>query len=261
MLVDLNVVYDDKDGSDVARTRLIKALTIAEDLGYTGVAINTVIQGKIRPGVKSPVDVADIKKRFPRLSIWTRVTVVLDNISQNQSLTPLYSAFDIVAVRPMTEKAFQSAATALDIDLISFDMTQRLPFYVRHKTAGAAVERGVKFEITYASAVTTAAGRRHAISNAAAVIRATRAHGIVISSETSRGLYLRGPYDVVNLAVLWGLDHMRARDALGAKALAVVKNARLRSCTYKQVVAIPADASSSVDSPEERTVKRAKVEP
>jgi ribonuclease P/MRP protein subunit RPP1 len=258
MLVDLNVVYDDKEGKDIANARLVKTLVVAQELGFTGVAVNIIVQGKLKTGFSCPVNKDEIKKQFPRLAVWTRVTVVLDDVSQNQSFAHLYNTFDIISVRPMTEKAFQSAASALEVDIISFDMTQRLPFYLRHKTAGAAVERGVKFEISYAAAVTSVNARRHTIANAAAIIRACRSRGIIISSEAKSGLYLRGPHDAVNLAVLWGLDHMRAHDALARTPILVVKSARLRSCSYKQVIGIP-DEAASVDSPEEPMKKKLKT--
>ncbi|CAN6655108.1 ribonuclease P/MRP protein subunit Rpp1p [Trichomonascus vanleenenianus] len=212
---------------------------MAASLGYSAVAL-AVVLSKIPKNYESPITadaVAALRHKFPQLQIYTRVTVVLDDSTQNQNFQHVFSMFDIVAVRPHTEKALQSAATALDIDLISLDMAHRLPFFLKFKTVCAGVDRGVKFEICYAAGgVKNPDARRHVITNAQALIRASRRRGLVISSEAPDALSLRSPHDITNLAGIWGLDHMRARDSVAAAAEEVVLNAQLRAKSYKQVV-------------------------
>lgn len=227
MLCDLNVVWN----SATPRT-----LAVLNDLGYSHVAVNVILNGKIGPNYKSPVNLDGINKKFPKLTILTRVTVVLDDSTQNQNLQALYTQFDIICVRPLTEKCLQSACTSLDIDVISLDMTRRQPFYLRHKTVGAAIERGIKFELTYGAAPTSTEARRQIISNAASIIRSSRGRGLILSSEANEPGVCRGPYDVVNLACIWGLDHMRARDGVGRTAEQVVTAGHLRTNSYKQVI-------------------------
>lgn len=84
--------------------------------------------------------------------------------------------FDVIAVRPLTEKHFQAACATLDVDVISLDLAsylnpsihppdlhmlpthpmnvlgcRRLPFKLKFATVGQALQRGVHFEISLAS--------------------------------------------------------------------------------------------------------------
>lgn len=87
------------------------------------------------------------------------------------------------------------------------------------------------------SAVCNPDVRKHQLSGAASIIRAIRGkRAAVVSSESWSPLAIRGPYDVVNLATTWGLDHMRARDSIGRIAHAVIKAAQLRRTSYRQVI-------------------------
>jgi ribonuclease P/MRP protein subunit RPP1 len=60
-----------------------------------------------------------------------------------------FAAYDIVSVRPVNEKVFQTACLQMDVDIVSVDLSVRLPFRLKHSTVGAAVDRGVFFEISF----------------------------------------------------------------------------------------------------------------
>lgn len=230
MLYDLNVVYS----SDIIALK--KTIAFLQDLGYTAIAVNYLVSGKLPSNLKCPVDIEALQTAFPTLTILSRVTMTLDDASQNQNLGPLYSNFDIVAFRPVTEKALQSACTGLDADLISLPTYQRLGFFLRIKTICAAVERGIKFEICYGASTISADSRRNVITNAASIFRACRKRGIVVSSEASSPLSCRGPADVINLLTIWGLDNGRANDAIKKNAGLVVKSCILRKRSYRQTI-------------------------
>ena len=96
-------------------------------------------------------------------------------------------------------------------------------YYFKHKTVGLAIQRGIFLEINYSASINDITARRNLIGNAAALIRATRGRGIVISSEARKALSVRGPFDVINLATLWGLSQDKGREAVdGLPRLAVV---------------------------------------
>ena len=78
--------------------------------------------------------------------------------------------------------------------------------------------------------------RRNLIGNATQLIRATRGKGIIISSEAHRALACRGPWDVVNLAAVWGLGQERGREAVGREVRAVVVQAEMKRRSYRGVV-------------------------
>jgi len=102
----------------------------------------------------------------------------------------------------------------------------------------AALQRGIRFEMCYSGGVmgATTEARRNLISGATALIRATRGRGIIISSEAKSGLELRGPWDVVNLAAVWGLSQERGKEAVCEEARKVVRLARLKRQSFRGVV-------------------------
>ena len=83
-----------------------------------------------------------------------------------------------------------------------------------------------------------ASARRNLIANATEIIRATRGKGIIISSEAKRALACRGPWDVINLAAVWGLGQENGREAVGREARSVVVQAEMKRRSFKGVVDI-----------------------
>ncbi len=166
-----------------------------------------------------------------------RCTLVISDPTQNHRLATLSQHYDLLALRPTTEQALNQAC-ALDCDLISLDLTVRFPFHFKHKALSTALQRGVKFEICYAPGIlaSDSAARRNLISNATQLIRATRGRGIVISSEAKRAVGCRGPWDVINLAAVWGLGQERGREAVGQEARSVVVQAEMRRRSYRGVI-------------------------
>lgn len=107
------------------------------------------------------------------------------------------------------------------------------------KTLALALQRGIKIEICYAPGVLATDGgasRRNLISNATQLIRATRGRGIVISSEAKRALACRGPWDVINLAAVWGLGQEKGLEAIGREARSVVVQAEIRRRSFRGVI-------------------------
>ena len=128
----------------------------------------------------------------------------------------------------------------------------RLPYYFKFKMLAAAVARGVRFEICYGPGVTGSGleARRNLISNATALIRATRGRGIVISSEARRALGIRAPWDVINLACVWGLSQERGKEAVCEEARKVTALAKLKRTSWRGIVDV-------VDGGEKPTVEQA----
>ena len=57
-----------------------------------------------------------------------------------------------------------------------------------------------------------------------------------MSSEARRALACRGPADVINMAVLWGLGQERGVEAVGGEARSVVVQAEMRRRSYGGVI-------------------------
>ncbi|KAF9581924.1 Ribonuclease P protein subunit p30 [Lunasporangiospora selenospora] len=172
------------------------------------------------------------------LKQYSRLTLVLEDTSQNYGLSgnnPQVLSYDILAVQPTTEKMFQSACSTLDVDIISIDMSSKIPFYLKHTTVGQAVERGIFFEICYSAALKDASARRNLIMNAKSLIRVTRGRNLIITSQARKAMELRGPYDMVNFATLLGIGQSAAKDCLSTNCRAVLFHAETRRNTTKAV--------------------------
>lgn len=204
-------------------------------MGYTTVALSQTLSGKLPTNLAPP----PLPANFPKsLTLLTRLNLVLAEPSQNYRLSNLTQLYSIVALRPTNEKALLNACTSLECDLISLDLSTRLPFHFKLKTVSSAIARGVRFEICYSPGITGSGleARRNLIGNATALIRATRGRGIIISSEAKRALAIRAPMDVVNLACVWGLSQERGREAVCEEARKVVALARLKRTSWRGIV-------------------------
>lgn len=205
-------------------------------MGYTTVALAQTVSGKIPANLSPPAPPPNAPKS---LTLLTRVNLTLTDTSQNARIAPFAQSYSLVAIRPTNEKTFSLACTSLDCDLISLDLSARLPFHFKFKTVAAAVSRGVRLEICYGPGITGSGfeARRNLIGNATALIRATRGgRGIIISSEAWRALGVRAPWDVVNLACVWGLQQERGREAVSEEARKVVALAELKRRSWRGTV-------------------------
>lgn len=241
--VDLNINSESKNGDPSA------VLTFLHELGYTCAALSVSVLAKLPaqlPQVKKPAAVPE------DLKLLTRMNLTISDTSQNHRISQLVSAYDILAVRPTNEKAFQLCCSSLDCDIISVDFSARVSYPIKFKTVAGALQRGVRFEICYASGITGSNdARRNLINNAASLIRATRGRGIIVSSEAWNALGVRAPHDVINLATIWGLSPERAKEAVCEEAALVVKLAGLKRSSFRGVIDIVEDGSKETTINEE----------
>ncbi|KAK2804822.1 hypothetical protein FQN51_001464 [Onygenales sp. PD_10] len=229
MFYDLNVPYTPND-PEISNT-----LSFFSELGYTTVALSQSISGKLPNNLTPPPPPPSPPAN---LTLLTRLTISVSDPSQNHRLTPLSQSFSLIALRPLNEKCLTLACNSLDCDIISLDLSTRLPFHFKFKTLSAAIARGVRFEICYGPGVTGSGGeaRRNLIGNAMALVRATRGRGIIVSSEARRALGVRAPWDVVNLACVWGLSQERGREAVGEECRKVVALAKVKRGSWRGIV-------------------------
>lgn len=251
MYADLNVPWPVNLPVPRAVQQIESVLGFSETLGYDIVALNVSVGSakevkQVLSTSFTPEIFQSLVKKFPKLRLLRRVTVVLGDAQPN--IAQLASVqlgsetvdFDIVAALPRTEKHLQTCATALDIDLIVLDTAGRLPYPLRHKLVGAAIGRGVRFEVCYGEVIGASQQllQRHLIGNAAALFRVTRNRGVVLSSGTNSPAGLRAPLDIVNLVGLWGLPATTARDSVGKAALAAATQGVLRAKSVKQAIIV-----------------------
>lgn len=194
-------------------------------------------------GQLSPIDwnvlpaIQDMKKKNPKLNFYSRITVLLDDQSQvHQLSSEAVQTFDILAVQPTTEKLYQQACKSLEIDIISLDMSRRLPFHLKFPTVHAAVERGVHFEIIYSTAFGGTTERTQLLAIAMDMVVFTKGKNIIVSSGAEHELDFRGPYDIVNLGLLFRFKEEQSKAAITKNCRAVLFHAQARKGTERSVI-------------------------
>ncbi|KAI3450482.1 hypothetical protein Pfo_007147 [Paulownia fortunei] len=231
---DLNIPYHESDRhatdkSSLKGRRLKLALKVME-LGYTGVAYNRTLKGvmsesdrcssplfplsKLTPSSSSFFTAVKLHRELLNVAVsspfrqYTRLTVIVDISSQALALNagnPILRSYDIVAVRPMNQNAFDQACQTSEVDMIAIDFSEKLPFRLKQPMVKAAIKRGVYFEVTYCGLIADAQSRRQMISNCKLLVDWTRGKNLIVCSAASSATELRGPQDVANLFSLLGL--------------------------------------------------------
>ena len=237
MLYDLNIHWS----PSTTQAQLLQTLTLASSLGYGTVALSHTLTLPLPSQFKKPLPEAPSTNGETNLPhVLHRATLPLsDPSASNYRIPSLAPFYDILAVRPLTKDAFHNACLTLDVPIISLDFTQHFPFHFRPKPCMAAVNRGVRFEICYSQVLNPnadARARANFISNATSLIRATGGRGIILSSEASTALLLRGPADVVNLMNVWGLSNDKGLEALRATPRGVVVNEGIKRTGFRGVI-------------------------
>ncbi|XP_030424942.1 ribonuclease P protein subunit p30 isoform X3 [Gopherus evgoodei] len=186
------------------RKSLQSLLEAAAHLGYSTVAINHVIDFKEKKQeIVKPISPSELFPSLPivqgkskPIKIVTRLTLVVSDPSHCnvlRSTSTNIRLYDIIAVFPETEKLFHVACTNLDVDLICVNVTEKLPFYFRRSSVNM---------------------------------------NIIISSAAERPLELRGPYDVANLGLLFGLSESDAKAAISTNCRAVLLHGETRKTAF-----------------------------
>ncbi|KAG6039123.1 hypothetical protein E4U41_003205 [Claviceps citrina] len=235
MIYDLNIAWSPATTPE----RLLQTLSLASSLGYSTVALSHTLELPFPANPTSPFPTMPESTPARKLpTVLRRATLPLsDPAASNYRLQSLANVYDLLAIRPLTEKAFQNACLTLDIPIISLDLTTHFPFHFRPKPCMAAVARGVRFEICYAQILAAdGRGRANFISNATSLFRATRGRGILLSSEAKTALGLRGPADVVNLLSVWGLANEKGMDGLRSIPRSVVVNEGIKRNGFRGVI-------------------------
>ena len=229
---------------------LMKYISTLVNLGYETIAINRTVSPDVRgkggqdkipgpPNLTSLPGLEDLKKTCPKLKLLSRITVIIEDQQQVRFIPgETVQSYDIVSVQPTNEKLFQQISQAVECDVISFDMTSRMPFYIKHPQVNLAIERGVSFEILYAPAIRDEGLRKHTITNALELIRVCKGRNVVMSSGAERTIELRGPYDIINLGLLFGLKPDQSKATVSRNVRSIIYHAEARNKTVKGAVSL-----------------------
>lgn len=262
MLYDLNVPWPVLDyvtkPSAIQLVNFKNTVATLYSLGYTHLTINFKVSEVVRlpinqPDSANPIPIEQLRKElctesFPGLKLFTRFTLIVSDPAKCQCFGKFQHKFDILAIQPILEKALQVCSTNLDIDLVSFNFSNKLPFFLKHKTVGSAIEKGIKFEICYSAVISghesrdqvmvAAMAKKNFFNGALQLIRASRSRGLVVLSGASEALQARGSFDVLALLQSIGLDKHRAKACMEMTPERALANGRMRSMLFKQAVVV-----------------------
>ncbi|KAI6254586.1 hypothetical protein MCOR29_008592 [Pyricularia oryzae] len=236
MIYDLNINW----APSTTASALEVTLRQAAILGYDVVAINhTINKLPIPSPITNPLPLVPESKTLP--TVLRRATVQYADPRDNHRLDAVAAAFDILAVRPMNEVAFNHACVNLaEPSILTLDLAANLGFYFRPKSVMAAVRRGVRIEICYTQGIGARDSRARAlfVANLVGLFRASKGRGLIVSSGAAAGSprLLRAPADVVNLLAVWGMGTERGLDTLSGNPRGVVVNEGIKRSAFRGVI-------------------------
>ena len=165
MIYDLSIAWTTSTRPD----DLQRTLRFSKELGYHVVALNHIYDGPVPAAPRNPLPTFTPSSSSPAEAggrqllpeVLHRVTVPLGDNATHARLPQIAALYDVLAVRPSTEKDFTAACLSMDQPaLISLDLTQHFPFHFRPKPCMAAVNRGLRFEVCYAQVFQAAGDAR-----------------------------------------------------------------------------------------------------
>uniref|UniRef100_A0A3Q3WSE8 Ribonuclease P protein subunit p30 n=1 Tax=Mola mola TaxID=94237 RepID=A0A3Q3WSE8_MOLML len=221
VFMDLSVSYTPD------RSRLRSLVETAAHLGFSTVAINYMFEptAKKKQEVPAPMPIGEVMDQLPvvqgrsrPIRVLNRLTIVTSDSSHFRPNAAEYRRFELLAVQPTSEKLFHAACMMYDIDIICIPVTEKLPFFFKRAPVNRAVDRGVVFEVSYSAAIRDSTMRRYTIANANSLMDVCK----------GKPLELRGPYDITNLGLLFGLSDGDAKEAVSSTCRSVLLHAETR---------------------------------
>lgn len=251
--MDLNVPWPKNNydpPTEAEMTRLKQTIANLYNLGYKHIVVNFEIDENLKLPVNSPKEINPVHvselidlEKFRDLQLYTRLTIIVNDSSKLMNFNKFQSYFNLISIKPMTEKALQLSIINLNIDLISVNLASKLNFYLKHKIIGQALKKGIKFEVCYNGLIisqSNSQSRKFLISNLVQLIRATRSNGIVISSGCNNAVDVRSLHNIVNFFQTLGLKSKNINQYIANSKLVLV-NGTLKLNSYKQLVAVDQD--------------------
>lgn len=201
-----------------------------------------------------------LKARGKHLCILKRITIILKEENQMVSINQrneILSKFDIIALEPSNEKLLLQSVQCTEIDLITFNLTQKLNFRLKWPIAKQAIANGIYFEISLRDLIKEKAQRRQFISNARKIVDGTRGKNIVLSTGSYEPMQLRGPHDIMNLSSLFGIESSKAKKAMTEYSRNVEMHGQSRKTEKNIVKVIPLSNTEKWMIPEGKEIKDA----
>ncbi|KAH8412478.1 hypothetical protein KR009_002493 [Drosophila setifemur] len=206
---------------DKVMRALLKELV---ELGYKTIAIEQSFDHSKKTAGKrgsemfpEPHKIEHLRKEFQdKLRILQRITILyVDvNVSHAMSVSLNLRKFNLIAGQPKTDAALTHCCTTFNGDLVTFDPVAGSRLLVNRKAYTIAVRRGMFFEIKYGPAIADSNNRKDMIKVAQNFGTKGKSKNIIFSSGAEHQFQLRGPYDVANLAYIFGLSEDQGKNAI-----------------------------------------------
>ncbi|XP_058809288.1 ribonuclease P protein subunit p30 [Phymastichus coffea] len=173
--------------------------------------------------IPKPFNIQDLEMEFTgKLNIFNRITFTFSDPLKTHSINQLamMKNYDLYAVIPKTQNAFQFACAQLNVDVIFINSTCK-GLKLSRKLYLQAVERGIHFEIQYSDVINLST-RKLAIHYSHLFYTFGKSKNVVLSSGANSDSLIRNPYDIINLARLLGLNETNAKNALGSNTISAL---------------------------------------
>ncbi|KAJ5078880.1 ribonuclease p subunit p30 [Anaeramoeba ignava] len=250
MFCDLYLKYNPKN-----KKQMEKLIAMAIKLNYDCVAFNQNFTGKItEKSTFEPIIlnekkdqenstkkistlrlISDGKKGFKQLSRMTYIPSSNNDFVYLNRSSQILETFDIVAIEPKTKVFFDKCCEISYIDIITFDLNEKIDFQLSYKQIKQAIRNGIFFEIRYSSLLGETQIRRKAMNNILNIIKYTKGKNIIFSSGTSSLMELRGPYDIMNLGTLFDLPFEKGKLSISKNCESAISHGYLRK-TFNGIV-------------------------
>ncbi|KAG6605499.1 Protein GAMETOPHYTE DEFECTIVE 1, partial [Cucurbita argyrosperma subsp. sororia] len=260
---DLNIPYDEHSSSSSIRVNRIKIVAKLMELGYSGIAYNRTIKGVMSDKDRCTIpllNVSSLQSILPTFSAslefhrnllgvprsspfrqYTRLTICINSLQEILAVNSgnlILKTYDLIAVKPLNQNAFEQACEKLEIDIIAIDFAEKLPFRLKQGHIKSAIQRGVYFEIMYSDLLSDVHARRQMISATKVLVDWTKGKNLILSSAASSVNEIRGPFDVANLSSLLGVSMERAKAAVSKNCRNLIANALKRKQFYKETIRV-----------------------
>ncbi|XP_067933818.1 ribonuclease P protein subunit p30-like [Watersipora subatra] len=163
-----------------------------------------------------------------KIKILSRITVECTGKSNiSRTMKPQLEQFDLIAGKPLDGLALERLVEE-DVDIITLDADYRKSYYFKKELVKMAIRRGIVFELNYGPCVADSTARQHTIELAQELLIFSKGKNVILSSGHNSVQFNRGPYDVANLAVLFGLPIGMAKLTVSKNCLDALKHSELR---------------------------------
>ncbi|CAH1997876.1 unnamed protein product [Acanthoscelides obtectus] len=213
-----------------------KNLKALYNYGYKTIAINQSIDDSdVEPKKKKkkgeprepqdavpvPFDLTKIeelvnKLEFGGFTILNRLTVSFASLDTLYKITksPNFKKYHIVAAAPTTPQALTHTCSTFEADIFTFNPENKFNLRLNRKLYNQLIDRGYHFELQYAPAILDSTKRKNLIHAANLFHLFGKSKNIIISSGADNVNYLRGPYDIINLGLIFGLSELQCKTAI-----------------------------------------------